>query len=107
MTKIDTSKLKKKVATKKNRFGAPPIIEEAGENLEAPETAPKTEKPKAKNKKKARYKTGRTAQFATRVSPEFLRAFKKQAFNDDLKIVELLEASFEAYKTQRDKKLDF
>ncbi len=106
MTKIDTSKLKKKVP-KKNRFGAPPIIEEAGENLEAPETAPKTEKPKYNTKKKARYKTGRTAQFATRVSPEFLKEFKKQAFNDDLKIVELLEASFEVYKTQKDKKLDF
>ena len=100
MTKIDTSKLKKKVPTKKNRFGTPPIMEEAGENLEAPETAPKADK------KKARYKTGRTAQFATRVSPEFLKEFKKQAFNDDLKIVELLEASFKAYK-KKDKKLDF
>jgi len=100
MTKIDTSKLKKKVATKKNRFGAPPIIEEAGENLEAPETAPKAE-----TKKKARYKTGRTAQFATRVSPDFLKEFKKQAFNDELKIVELLEASFKVYKEQKAKKL--
>jgi len=104
MTKIDTSKLKKKVPTKKNRFGTPPIMEEAGENLEAPETAPKADKTKVK--KKARYKTGRTAQFATRVSPEFLKEFKKQAFNDDLKIVELLEASFKAYK-EKDKKLDF
>ncbi len=103
MTKIDTSKLKKKVPAKKNRFGVPPIIEEAGENLEAPETAPKADK----TKKKARYKTGRTAQFATRVSPAFLKEFKKQAFNDDLKIVELLEASFKAYKEQKDKKLDF
>ena len=106
MTKIDTSKLKKKVP-KKNRFGAPPVIEEAGENLEAPETAPKAKTVKTKTKKKARYKTGRTAQFATRVSPNFLKAFKKRAFNDDLKIVELLEASFEAYETQKDKKLDF
>ncbi len=103
MTKIDTSKLKKKIPAKKNRFGAPPVIEEAGENLEAPEAAPKvTDK---KPKKKARYKTGRTAQFATRVSPGFLKAFKKQAFEDDLKIVELLEACFEAYQEQKDKKL--
>jgi len=57
--------------------------------------------------KKARYKTGRTAQFATRVSPEFLKEFKKQAFNDDLKIVELLEASFNAYKEQKATKLSF
>ena len=103
MTKIDTSKLKKKIPAKKNRFGTPPVIEEAGENLEAPETAPKVTN--KKSKKKARYKTGRTAQFATRVSPDFLKAFKKEAFNDDLKNVELLEACFEAYKEQKDKKL--
>jgi hypothetical protein len=94
MTKIDTSKLKKKVPTKKNRFGAPPVIEEAGENLEAPEIAPKEDK----NKKKARYKTGRTAQFSTRVTPDFLKQFKKQAFEDDMKIVELLEICFDTYK---------
>jgi len=92
MTKIDTSKLKKRVPAKKNRFGEPPVITEAGENLEAPETAPKGDK------KKARYKTGRTAQFSTRVTSDFLKEFKRQAFEDDLKIVELLEASFEAYK---------
>ncbi|MCF6204659.1 MAG: hypothetical protein L3J59_13490 [Methylococcaceae bacterium] len=96
MTKIDTSKLKKKIPTKKNRFGEPPIIAEAGENLEAPERAPKEEKQKPK--KKARYKTGRTSQFSTRVTSDFLKDFKRQAFEDDLKIVELLEASFEAYK---------
>ena len=96
MTKIDTSKLKKKIPSKNNRFGTPPAITEAGDNLEAPEIAPKEEK--IANKKKARYKTGRTAQFSTRVTSGFLKEFKKQAFNDELKIVELLEASFEAYK---------
>lgn len=96
MTKIDTRKLKKKLPAKKNRFGEPPIIEEAGENLEAPEAAPVEDTPVTK--KKARYKTGRTDQFSTRVTPDFLKEFKRQAFEDDLKIVELLELSFEAYK---------
>lgn len=96
MTKIDTSKLKKKIPTKKNRFGEPPIIEEAGENLEAPEAAPIEDT--SVIKKKARHKTGRTDQFSTRVTPDFLKDFKRQAFEDDLKIVELLEKSFEAYK---------
>ena len=96
MTKIDTSKLKKKVPTKKNRFGEPPGITEAGENLEAPENAPKEHN--QTTKKKARYKTGRTEQFSTRVTSGFLKEFKRQAFEDELKIVELLEASFEAYK---------
>lgn len=99
MTKIDTSKLKKKVPTK-NRFGAPPAIAEAGENLEAPEIAPKEDN-NNKKKKKARYKTGRTAQFSTRVTPDFLKQFKKQAFEDDMKIVELLEICFDTYKKNR------
>jgi len=99
MTKINTSKLKKKIPSKKYRFGAPPVKEEAGENLEAPEAAPVEDT--SVTKKKARYKTGRTDQFSTRVTPDFLKEFKRQAFEDDLKIVELLELSFEAYKNTK------
>ncbi len=95
MTMVDLKKLKKKTSTK-NRFGEPPSIDEAGENLEAPETAPPEKSPKPV--KKARSKTGRTAQFSTRVTPAFLKAFKAQAFKDELKVVELLEACFESYK---------
>ena len=82
---------------KKNRFGSIPTRADKTENLKQPEHAP--EKPK----KKARSKTGRTAIFSTRVKPAFLKEFKKVAFENDLKIVELLEASFEAYKTEKDK----
>ncbi len=95
---VDLKNLKKKKSVK-NRFGKPPSVDEAGENLEAPEAAPVVKK--TKPTKKARAKTARTAQFATRVTPEFLKAFKAQAFKEELKIVELLEASFEAYKKKK------
>lgn len=93
----DLKKLKKK-----NRFGAPPVPEDAGNNLEAPEVAPAPVEPlEAKpelKKRKARRKTGRTEVFGTRVSAEFLQDFKKTAFENNLKLVDLLEESLKAYK---------
>jgi hypothetical protein len=90
---------------KKNRFGAPPSEDEAGDNLSAPETAtPSKPVPVLKKEKKPRIarRTGRTVPFGTRVSPEFLKAFKRTAFDDELKLVELLEASLAAYLRERD-----
>lgn len=86
--------LKKIQKTKKNRLGTPPTVDQSPNNLEAPETAPL--EPKAKTRP-AR-KTGRTEAFGTRVSPEFNQEFRRIAFEDGLKIVDLLEASLEAYK---------
>lgn len=96
----DLSKLKKR-----NRFGDPPPAEEAGDNLSAPEIAPaapvvEAEEIPGKVERPAR-RTGRTEAFGTRVSPDFLKDFKRIAFEDDLKFVELLELSLEAYKSQR------
>ena len=96
----DLSKLKKR-----NRFGEPPPSEEAGDNLSAPEIAPaapvvEAEESTGKVERPAR-RTGRTEAFGTRVSPDFLKDFKRIAFEDDLKFVELLELSLEAYKAQR------
>ncbi|MDD5065245.1 MAG: hypothetical protein PHQ35_10875 [Phycisphaerae bacterium] len=96
----DLSKLRKR-----NRFGDPPPVAEAGDNLSAPETAPAPPAMEAgdmavKVGRPAR-KTGRTEAFGTRVSPDFLKEFKRVAFEDDLKFVELLELSLTAYKTQR------
>ncbi|MEJ1296941.1 MAG: hypothetical protein RPU64_09955 [Candidatus Sedimenticola sp. (ex Thyasira tokunagai)] len=88
-----------KAPKKKNRFGTPPPVEEAGNNLDAPEHAPADQVAK----KKARKKTGRTKVFSTRVGDNFDKEFRKIAFEDNLKFVELLEASLEAYKQQRKK----
>lgn len=94
----DLSKLKNK---KKNRFGTPPAETEISNNLSAPEAAPAdSDQPAGKTARPAR-KTGRTEPFGTRVSPEFLKNFKRLAYEDDLKIVELLEKSLEAYENQR------
>jgi len=98
----DFSKLKGKTS-KKNRFGSPIPEVEASTTLEAPEHAPihpeekKVSKKKAVNKK-ARGKTGRTEPFSTRVSKEFSEEFRRVAFDMNLKKVDLLEASLEAYK---------
>lgn len=97
----DLSKLKKR-----NRFGEPPPVAEAGDNLSAPETAPAiapppADEPTEKWARPAR-KTGRTEAFGTRVSVEFLNEFKRVAFEDNLKLVELLELALVAYQAQRE-----
>ncbi len=84
--------------TKKSRFGSIPDRAEKTDNLKQPEHAPKAPK------KKARVKTGRTETFSTRVHPKFLKEFKNIAFKNDLKLVELLEASLEAFKREKAKK---
>jgi len=86
---------------KKNRFGTPPSEKEAGDNLSAPENAPYPLIEKEKKKTRPARRTGRTEAFGTRVSPEFLKDFKRIAFEDDLKFVELLEKSLESYKQSR------
>ncbi|WP_040620580.1 hypothetical protein [Rhodovulum sp. PH10] len=95
----DLSKLKK-------RLGPPPAMTETADILQAPETAPAApEMPRrvgrgAEDGRSAR-KTGRTVQFATRVSPEFDKRFRAVAKRDKLLMVDLLERSLEAYEKQR------
>ena len=76
------------------RLPPPPPVEKAPNNLEQPEHAPA---PPAESKRPERV-TGRTAQFATRVRADWLHNFKVYAANNDMKLVELLEKAFEAYK---------
>ncbi len=87
---------------KTNRFGSAPTIEEASNNLEQPEHAPAEQKPVKKRaaakKQPAKNQTVRSVPFGQKVSPEFMKEFKQVALMNDLKLVELLEASLEAYK---------
>jgi len=46
-------------------------------------------------------KTGRTYQLGTRVRKEFLEKLKKIAYEERLKLVEVLERSLECYDEQR------
>ncbi|GFO77897.1 hypothetical protein BPLS_P6630 [Bathymodiolus platifrons methanotrophic gill symbiont] len=90
----DFSKVKGKTS-KKNRFGSPIPDLDASATLEAPEHAPLN--PEV-SPKKVRGKTGRTEPFSTRVSKEFIKDFKRVAFDMELKKVDLLEESLKAYK---------
>lgn len=93
----DLSKLMKK------RLGAPPPLDDASENLRAPEFAPSAPTPqplihrRSEDGRSAR-RTGRTVQFATRVSEEFDTRFRKVAKRDGLLLAQLLEKSLEAYE---------
>jgi len=94
----DLSKLKK-------RLGAPPPIEDTGANLKAPEIAPSPSvataaQPKERDGRSAR-RTGRTVQFATRVSEEFDERFRAICKRDKLLMVELLEKALDAYERGR------
>ena len=109
----DLSKLKRR-----STLGAPPPPAEASTNLDAPEVAPPSalsqepiapiptpiapppavgEGRRNRDGRSAR-RTGRTIQFATRVTPEFDERFRAVAERDGLLHVELLERSLAAYE---------
>lgn len=110
----DLSKLKTSTARRKT-LGEPPALDEASNNLTAPEHAPAPlvvhQRPASnetggqggyqrRDGRSAR-KTNRTLAFATRVSEDFDRRFRDVAERDGLLIVELLEKSLDAYEGQR------
>jgi hypothetical protein len=113
-------------------LGAPPPLEEASQNLKAPEVAPvvapepATPPPatvtplrkiqtaekgqeRATNHGRARLdgrslrKSGRTLQLATRVNWEFDDKLREIAQRDGLKLVEVLERGLAAYEAARKK----
>jgi hypothetical protein len=91
----------------KKCLGAPPPIEDTGANLKAPEIAPSppaaattATQPKERDGRSAR-RTGRTVQFATRVSDEFDERFRTVCKRDSLLMVELLEKALDAYEGRR------
>jgi hypothetical protein len=107
----DLTKLKRR-----SSLGAPPPPAEASPNLEAPETAPPATpvrrlsavRPTApagegvprRDGRSAR-RSGRTLQFATRVSPEFDTRLRAIAERDNKLLVEVLEEALEAYENVR------
>ena len=120
----DLSKLRRR-----NTLGAPPPLEEASQNLQAPEIAPVMEPPaevprpatvpsqepantpenvtpqpphqQLRIDGRSLRKTGRTIQLATRVSWEFDEKLRHIAQRDGLKLVEVLEQALEAYEKAR------
>ena len=108
----DITKLKRR-----NTLGAPPSPDEASRNLAAPETAPPhlravptaTASPSVPQvvrgyeriDGRTLRKTGRTVQFATRVSMEFDDRLRRLAQRDGLKLCEVLERALEAYEASR------
>jgi len=94
----DLSKLRKRTT-----LGEPPPLEEASTNLEAPEIAPVSHEPRRGRAARridgrSLRRTGRTVQFATRVSEEFDNKFRRIAQRDGLRFGELLERALAAYE---------
>jgi hypothetical protein len=104
----DLTKLKRR-----NTLGAPPTPEEASPNLTAPEIAPVHPRPakslaSSESRRQASHegridgrslrKTGRTVQFATRVSEDFDDRLRQIAQRDGIKLVEVLERALDAYE---------
>jgi hypothetical protein len=98
---------------RRNPLGVPPPLEEASQNLTAPEivTVPEALANKPANALtrsgqgridgRSLRKTGRTVQFATKVSPEYDEKFRLIAQRDSLNICVLLEKSLDAYEEAR------
>jgi hypothetical protein len=106
----DLTKLKRR-----SSLGAPPPLAEASANLGAPETAPPVppvrriavapasragEGVPRRDGRSAR-RSGRTLQFATRVSPEFDNRLRAVAERDGKLLVEVLEDALVAYEQSR------
>jgi hypothetical protein len=106
----DLTKLKRR-----NTLGEPPTPEEASPNLTAPEIAPvhprPAKAPASSESRRASHegridgrslrKTGRTVQFATRVSEDFDDRLRRIAQRDGIKLVEVLERALDAYEASR------
>lgn len=99
---------------KKRRLPSPPSPEDASTTLQEPEVAPAAFAPfvpaqneSAPKKIDARTlrRTGRTVQFATRVTEKFDQQFRDVAKRDNLMLATLLELALEAYESNRDKYL--
>ena len=109
----DLSRLKRR-----SSLGAPPPAEEASPNLAAPETAPalppNPEPPavppqlaagstgqgrRMRDGRTAR-RTGRTIQFATRVSADFDERLRNIAEREGILLVEVLERALDAYESR-------
>ena len=98
-------------------LGAPPPLDEASDNLQAPEVAPvapepvqfmePTAAPTAPSPPLPRRdgrtlrKTNRTVAFATRVSTEWDNRIRDIAERDGLMLVEVLERALDAYEENR------
>jgi hypothetical protein len=95
----DMSKLMKK------RLGAPPPVDDASANLQAPEVAPSAPARaglphrRGEDGRSAR-RTGRTIQFSTRVSDDFDMRFRQVAKRDGLLLAQLLEKALDAYENR-------
>jgi hypothetical protein len=88
----------------KRRLPPPPTIEEASTTLQEPETAPAIVAPPPKKVDKRRLrKTGRTEQFATRVSADFDKDFRATAKREKVLHAELLEMALYAFKSHPDR----
>jgi len=106
----DLSKLKRR-----STLGEPPPAAEASRNLDAPEHAPIPPAPSfalmTSEPSSARHvtphdgrsarRTGRTLQFATRVSPDFDERLRAIAKRDGLLLVEVLERALDAYEAEK------
>ena len=111
----DASKLK---SLRRSGLGAPPSLEEARvdlvaapQELEAPQSqrgtdpeppqSPRTVMPITRAPRldgRTMRRSGRTVQFATRVSPEFDERVRQIAMRDGMLLVEVLERALEAYE---------
>jgi hypothetical protein len=93
-------------------LGAPPPLEEASLNLDAPEVAPfsrptptptrrgegaTTNALRAPDGRSLR-RSGRTLQFATRVTPDFDAKLRRIAERDNLLLVEIMEKALDLYE---------
>lgn len=101
----DVSKLKK-LRGRRDELGTPPTLEEASDNLTAPEVAPVapgSERPPklavtGRVDGRTTRKTNRTVQFATRVTPEWDARIRAIAQEEGVLLVEVLEKALAAYE---------
>lgn len=105
----DITKLKKINKGRRDELGAPPTIDEASTNLNAPEVAPVAPPPQIQKPQvqevappiidgRTLRRSKRTDQFTTRVTPEWNARIRTIAMNEGLLLIEVLEEALDAYE---------
>lgn len=89
------------MATFKKGLGAPPPLDEASPNLQAPEHAPASPSRVPRIDGRSLRRSNRTMQFATRVTVEFDERIRTIAQRDGLLLVEVMERALDAYEAAR------
>lgn len=93
----DASKLKP-VKVSKKTLGQAPTIEEASNNIHAPEVAPANQSEALRLDGRSMRRSAKTSRFATSITPECDHLLRKIAFDNNMMLADVVEEALKVYQ---------